>query len=129
FVVVDVARRFAEQFVAGLGVDLYGDLVRHGARRHEQGRLFAQEGGDAVLESVDGWVFIENVVADLCRLHGGPHGRRRLSHGIAAQVDQAVRHEASSLWGRTVTSLLPWAAVDGIRGTSGRPACADRPGG
>ena len=92
-VVVNVAIDIAEQLVAGLRVRLDADLVRHGARRHEQGRFLAEQFGDAFFQAVDGGVFVEDVVADLGGVHGRAHAGRRPGHGVAAQIDQWFRHD------------------------------------
>ena len=91
-VLEDVAIEIAEKLVAGTGVDAHGDLVRHRPRRHEEGRLLAEELGRAAFELADGRVLAEDVVADLGGGHGGPHAGRRPGDGIAAQIEDGTRH-------------------------------------
>ena len=94
----NVASCLAEQFIAGLGVDLDADLIRHGAGRHKQGSFLAEESGDAFLQQIDGRIFAENVVAHLGREHGGAHGSGRFRYGVAAEVDSGLRHEKPFLF-------------------------------
>ncbi len=58
-----------------------------GARRHEQGRFFAGERGQAVLQSVHRRVVPKHIVTHGGRGHGLAHGGRGLGHGITAQVN------------------------------------------
>ena len=81
---VDVRRRRAEQLVARLRVDADADLVGHRARRNEHGRLLAQQLGRPGLETLDGRVFAEDVVADLRLGHRPPHPGRRLRHRVGS---------------------------------------------
>ena len=85
-----MTRRFAEHLVAGLGVRFDANLIGHGARRHKQGSLLAEHGGDAVLEAVDGWVVVEDIVADLGGVHGSAHAGRGTGDSVAAEVDNGV---------------------------------------
>ena len=82
--------RFADHFLAMLGVNLYRDDVAHGARRHEEAGFFAENLGGALLEAIDGRVFAVDVVADLGLGHGAAHGGRGTSDGIAAKIDAHV---------------------------------------
>ena len=64
------------------------DLVAHGAGRNVEAGLFAEQLGGAVLESHDGRVVAEHVVADLGLGHGATHLGRRARDGVAAQIDR-----------------------------------------
>src|SRR5262249_59920066 len=67
--------------------------------RDEQGRLLAEQPGDALLQAVDGRVLAEDVVADLRGGHGGAHARRRTGGRVAAEVDPGGGHvSGASLW-------------------------------
>src|SRR5262249_39124437 len=92
-VIIDVAVDVADEFVAGLRPGTDAGLVGHGAGRHEQGGLLAEQRGDPLLQAVYGRVLAEGVRADL---RGGP-GRpaaRRPGEGVAAQLDQ-FRHDGA----------------------------------
>ena len=91
-VVVDVATDIAEEFVAGLRVDLDADLVRHRAGRHVQGSFFAEQRRDALLQPIHRRVFAEDIVADLGRSDGRPHTGGGPGDGIASEVDNGVGH-------------------------------------
>ena len=90
--------RLADDLLAVLGVQLDGDGVSHGAGRHEQARLLAEDLGGAPLQPVDGGVFAVHVVADLGLRHGAPHGGGRAGDGVAAQIDKlAGTHNVDEL--------------------------------
>ena len=86
-IVVNVAGRLAQQLVPRLRVGPDANLVGHGTRRHEERRLLTEQRRHFFLEAIYRRVLSENIVANLCRQHDGAHGRRRLRHGIAAQID------------------------------------------
>ena len=85
-------RASRDHFLPVLGVQLDRDGVAHGAGGHEQRGFLAGDFGRALLQPVDGGIFAVNVVADLGLHHGAPHLGRGLGHGIAAQIDHAVRN-------------------------------------
>ena len=64
-----------------------GNLVRHGAGGHPDGRLLAQHRCDAILERVDAGVLAVDVVADLGGGHGLAHARSGAGDGVAAEID------------------------------------------
>jgi hypothetical protein len=82
----------------GLGDDLMalmdegpeGGLVRHGPGGRVQRRLLAGELGDSLLQTVDGRVVPEDVVADLGLGHGRAHGLAGARDGIRAEVDHGA---------------------------------------
>ena len=92
FIVVDVAIHVTKHFVARLRVDLDANLIRHRARWAKQPGLFAEKTRHTVFQTIDGRVFMVNVVADLGRVHGGSHSRRRPRDRIAAHVDDCFGH-------------------------------------
>src|SRR5262249_1188236 len=92
FVVVDMASQVAEDLIARLRMRPETDLIRHGARGHEQGGLLAEQRGDALLQTDNGRVLAEDVVADDRRRHRRAHASRRLGYRVAAQIDVRLRH-------------------------------------
>jgi len=80
-----------DDLVARPGVQADGELVRHRAGGHEERGFLAEQPCRHLLQTIDGRVFAEDVVADLGRRHRLAHGGRGLRHRIAAQVDHVVR--------------------------------------
>ena len=71
------------------------DEVAHGAARHEQAGLLAQERGGAGLELVDRGVVAEDVVADPGRGHRAAHGLGGVRDGVGAEIDDGGHGRAS----------------------------------
>ena len=82
-----VRAHVADHFFAMVRVQLHRDGVAHGTGGHEDGGLFARDGGGAAFEQIDGGVFAVNVVAHLGFHHGAPHLRRGLGDRVTAQID------------------------------------------
>ena len=61
----------------GPAVEVEGDLVAHGARGDEEGRLHAHRGGGLLLQPADRGVLAEDVVAHLGRRPWPGASRRR----------------------------------------------------
>ena len=93
-VVEDVAAGLADHLVARLAVQPHADQVRHGTRRHVNGRLLAQVLGYSPLEPVDGGVLAENVVANHRFGDGRPHRGRGPGGRVAAKIEEIVHHRA-----------------------------------
>src|SRR5260370_25790453 len=87
FVQVDVAALFANDLVAVMGPNFYGDKVAHATTGNEEGGFFAEDSRGAGFERVHGGIFEIDVVADFDFGHGLAHGRRRARDRVAAQVD------------------------------------------
>ncbi len=67
-------RAFAHDHrVSALAVQQQGELIAHGSRRHEQRRFFAEQLGDARLESLGRGIFAVHIVAHLGFGHGATH--------------------------------------------------------
>ena len=62
------------------------------AAGHEQRRLFAQQGGHARLQGVDGRVIAKHIVAHRRGEHGRAHGGAGTGDGVAAQVNGGRIH-------------------------------------
>ena len=77
-----------QDLIPGAAVDGEGDLIAHGTRRQEEGRLLAQEFRHHLLEQVDHRVFPQLLVAHVRFAHEPPHRRRGAGHGITEQVDR-----------------------------------------
>ena len=86
-VVVDVAAGFADELVARLAVNPHADLVGHRPRRHEQGRLLAQNLRRQLLQPIAGRIDVDHVVVDLGIGHRLPHRGRGAGDGVGAEVD------------------------------------------
>jgi hypothetical protein len=63
-------------------MELQGNLVRHGPRRHEERRLLADQLGRPFLEPSDGGVLPEDVVSHLGLGHGTTHGLGGSGDGV-----------------------------------------------
>ena len=88
----DVGRAVGDDFVAWTAVDQDGDLVAHGARRHENRRLFAKKLTGHGTQAVNAGVFIALLVANRRLGDGFAHARRGSRLGIAVQVDRDFVH-------------------------------------
>ncbi len=87
FVVGDVAVLFDVEFVAGLAVNLDGQLVCHGSRGSKDSCFHTAHFGDHGFEAIGGGVFADHVIADDGVENGFTHGGRGLGFGVAAEVD------------------------------------------
>jgi hypothetical protein len=74
--------------VARPGEGAQGDLIGHGSRRDEQGRLLAGQQRVRLLQEVDGRILAVFVVAHFGLGHGPPHLGSRAGDGVRTQVDQ-----------------------------------------
>lgn len=83
----DVAVGVGDDFVARLGLGADGGLVGHGAGGDEAGGFFAEESGKLFLESQDGGIIAEDIVADVGVGHDLAHGCGGAGDGVAAKVD------------------------------------------
>ena len=84
-----------DDFIAGTGQHLEGDLVCHRAARHEQGRLLAEQLGDLLLQQIDRWVLAILVIAD----RRGGHERRMPSEGNVTVSDRRSTRSMTYLCG------------------------------
>ena len=91
-VVVDVRLGLADHGLARSAMESHTDQVRHRAGRDEQGRLFAEQFGQAVLELDHRGVFAPDVVANGGRGHGGAHRRSGTGDRVAAEIFGSKRH-------------------------------------
>ena len=64
--------------------------VSHRPARDEERRRLANHLRGALLQTVDGGVFVPDVVADLGRRHRRPHRRGRQGERVTAQLDNSV---------------------------------------
>ena len=87
FIAVGVRQLANDVFIAPPAVRQDAAQVALRARRHEQRRLFAGDGGDAFLQRIHRWVVAKHVVAQGRGHHGDAHGGRGLGDGVAAEVD------------------------------------------
>src|SRR5262249_45980096 len=74
--------------------------IRHGARRHKQGGLFAEHLRAALLQAIDGRVFAINVVADFGFEHCLAHRGSGFGNGVATEIDH-IKEAKTSLDRRT----------------------------
>ena len=74
--------------VARPGEDPQGDLIGHGPRRDEQGRLLAGQLGEGLLQEIDRRILSVLVIANLGLRHGPAHLCCRSGDSVGAQVDQ-----------------------------------------
>ena len=81
-VVVDVTLVVRKDFIARAGLCQDRQQVAHGARGHEEGRVFAEECGGTSFECVDGRVIAGDIVPNLCRGHGLAHGLGGACNGV-----------------------------------------------
>ena len=72
--------------VTGPGVDPQRDLIAHHPRRHEDGRVLADQTGELRFEGIDRGVLTEAVIADHGLGDRLSHGRGGLGHGVADQI-------------------------------------------
>lgn len=86
-VVVDVATRFANQFVAGSAVQPHADQVRHCAGWNEQRRLHTENLSHPLLETVDGRIVGEDIIAHSRVGHSGAHTGRGTRNSVAAKIE------------------------------------------
>ena len=90
FVVVNVRQFVAHHFVSRAGVNLDRDLVGHGARWTEQGRLVPRQLCAASLQRLNALVLPKDVIPEECVLHGEAHALCGHGDGVASQVQQEV---------------------------------------
>src|SRR6185503_19635379 len=83
----DVASLVQEDLIAATGLDADRDLVPHGAARHEESRLLAEDPGRLLLEEAHRRVFAKVVVADVGFGHRLAHRRGRPGYRVASQID------------------------------------------
>src|ERR1700761_5855346 len=86
-----VSPRFANDLFAVLGVHADRNLVSHGAGGDKQPCLVAQDLRCPGFQPIHRGIFTVDVIAYFGRSHSIPHGGRRMSDGVAAQVDHAHR--------------------------------------
>ena len=67
------------------------DLVRHGARRHQQRRLLAEALGGHLFEAANRGILAVHVVPDLRARDSVAHLGRRARDGVTAEVDHSHR--------------------------------------
>jgi len=87
---VHVGQLVADDLVTSLGVHLDSNLVRHRPGGAEERCLLAKKCGGLALKRVDGFVFTEDIVADISAHHRFEHGRSWARHRVTAYVDRAV---------------------------------------
>ncbi len=64
---------FHDDLVTWLGVHLDAELIGHGPGGNEQRRLFPQQLGRHLLETIDAGVLAKDIIAHLCFGHGLAH--------------------------------------------------------
>ncbi len=82
-----MAAFLANDLVAMMGPDFYGNEVAHATGGYEEGGFFAEDFGGAGFERVYGGIFEIDVVADFGFGHGAAHCRSWAGDSVAAQVD------------------------------------------
>ena len=92
----EVRARFANHFLAMLGVDLDGDGVAHGAGGNKEAGFFAHNFSGTLFQTVDGGVFAVYVVADFGFGHGAAHRGSGSRDGVAAEVDHVAMNSAKT---------------------------------
>ncbi len=100
-----VRARFADHFLAVIGVHLDRDGVAHGAGGHKQAGFFAHDFRGALFQPIDGGVFAINVVADFGFGHGAPHRGRGARDCVASQVDHVMNSANTSFENSTPRSV------------------------
>ena len=85
-VIMTCAVGLADQGIARPAMQPHADKVRHRARGHKQRRLFAQHGGNPLLQGDHRRIVAEDVVADDRRGHDGAHARRGAGYRVAAKI-------------------------------------------
>ena len=83
----DVGSLGGNDFVSWSAVGGDGDLVAHGAGRHEQGRLLAHQLGGSFAEPIDAGILAPLLVSHLGFGHGTAHPGSRACRGVADQID------------------------------------------
>ena len=81
-----------DNLVPGFAMDPEGNLIAHGARGHEHGRLLAQQLRHHGAKLVDGRVFELLFVAYFRLRHGLAHGGRGFGVGVAVQINARCGH-------------------------------------
>ena len=84
FVAVGVCELPYDVFIAAPAVCEQGAQIALCAAGHEQGCFFASDGGNALLQCIDGGVVTKYIVAYGCRQHDFAHGGGGLGDGVAA---------------------------------------------
>ena len=77
----------ADHLVAAPRARQDGELIAHRAGGDEEGRLFADQPGDGVLELAHGGILAVHVVPHFGTGHRLPHGRRGTRYGVGTKVD------------------------------------------
>jgi hypothetical protein len=108
-----------DDFIAGDGLRRDGELIPHRSRGDEEGGFFAAPARDESFERDHRGVFPIDVVTDFGLGHGFSHGRGRLRHGVAAEVN----HGSASLT-RTIGFALRATATVGLADNKTRSPCA-----
>ena len=90
FVIQQVRVWPAQDFIAPARLRQNADKIAHRAAQQQQGALFAQDLGRHRLEAVDGRVFAEDVVTNLCGRHCRAHRRRRMRHRVTTEIDHCL---------------------------------------
>ncbi len=83
----DMRAAMGQDFIARPAMGQGRRDVAHGARRHEHGRLLAEQAGDPLAQQIHGRVIADLLVADLRPRHRLAHCRRRARLRIREQVD------------------------------------------
>ena len=73
-----------DDLVTWLGVHLDRQLIGHGARGHEQRRLFPQHLRRHLLQTIDTGIFAKDIIPHFRFRHGPAHARRGLGDCITA---------------------------------------------
>ena len=94
-VVVDMATGFADQFVAWPAVHANTELIRHRPGWDKQRRLFAQQFGSPLLQTMDAGIIVKNIVAHFRLRDRSPHLGSGLSNRIATQINHAIQHPSA----------------------------------
>ncbi len=84
FVTIDVSGGSQYGPLTALTVAHHRQQVGHGAGRHKQCRLFAQQSGPVGLQRVDARIFTIDIVTDFGVEHGLTHGISRLGDGVTS---------------------------------------------
>ena len=103
----DVRGLMRQDLVAGPAMHQRRCDVAHGARRHEDRRLLAEQVGDALAQLVDGRIVADLLVADLGPRDRLAHRGRGAGLGVRQQVD-ADRRRLGIARGRGVHGRLPF---------------------
>src|ERR1700693_5758614 len=92
----EVALTLDDDLTAWLGMAEQGAEIAHRSTGNEERGLLADHLGRALLQPMDGGVFIPNVVADLGGRHRPTHRFGRERKGIASQLDDPLHQQSLS---------------------------------